>query len=108
MCLLSVYSVFLPDRVGAPRGQETLFTALSFVPRTVTCVRIFLTQVLNPGLLHCRQILYHLSYREVPAQISKGEKFSFIAFIPLTIITLYYQWRYLVTKNCSAKHDTQL
>ena len=24
---------------------------------------IFLTQELNPGLLHCRQILYHLSYR---------------------------------------------
>ena len=23
---------------------------------------IFLTQELNPGLLHCRQILYHLSY----------------------------------------------
>ena len=28
--------------------------------------RIFLTQGLNPGLLHCRQILYHLSYRENP------------------------------------------
>ena len=27
--------------------------------------RIFSTQGLNPGLLHCRQILYHLSYREV-------------------------------------------
>ena len=26
--------------------------------------RIFLTQGLNPGLLHCRQILYLLSYRE--------------------------------------------
>ena len=26
---------------------------------------IFLTQGSNPGLLHCRQILYHLSYREV-------------------------------------------
>ena len=25
----------------------------------------FLTQGLNPGLLHCRQILYHLSHREV-------------------------------------------
>ena len=24
--------------------------------------RIFLTQVSNPGLLHCRQIFYHLSY----------------------------------------------
>ena len=27
--------------------------------------RIFLTQGSNPGLLHCRQILHHLSYREV-------------------------------------------
>ena len=27
--------------------------------------RIFLNQGLNLGLLHCRQILYHLSYREV-------------------------------------------
>ena len=26
--------------------------------------RIFLTQGLNLGLLHCRQILYHLSYKE--------------------------------------------
>ena len=25
---------------------------------------IFLTQALNQGLLHCRQILYQLSYRE--------------------------------------------
>ena len=27
--------------------------------------RIFPTQGLNPGLQHCRQILYHLSFREV-------------------------------------------
>ena len=27
--------------------------------------RIFLNQESNLGLLHCRQILYHLSYREV-------------------------------------------
>ena len=26
--------------------------------------RIFLTQGFNPGLLYCRQILYHLSYRK--------------------------------------------
>ena len=29
-------------------------------------LKIFLTQGLNLSLLHCRQILYHLSYREVP------------------------------------------
>ena len=28
--------------------------------------RIFLTQELNQGLLHCRQILYQLSYQENP------------------------------------------
>ena len=28
---------------------------------------IFLTQGLNPGLLHCRRILYHLSYPGSPA-----------------------------------------
>ena len=27
---------------------------------------IFPTQESNPGLLHCRQILYHLSYNESP------------------------------------------
>ena len=27
---------------------------------------IFLTQGLNPDLLHCRQILYHLSYQGSP------------------------------------------
>ena len=26
---------------------------------------IFLTQDLNPGLLHCRQILYHLRYQGI-------------------------------------------
>ena len=29
--------------------------------------RIFLTQELNQGLLHCRQILYQLSYEGTPA-----------------------------------------
>ena len=30
---------------------------------------IFLTHRLNPGLLHCRQILYHLSYQGSPQRI---------------------------------------
>ena len=42
--------------------------------------RIFLTQGLNPGLFHCRQILYHLSYREDPKrgemQIYFGRSFK--------------------------------
>ena len=30
--------------------------------------RIFPTQGLNQGLLHCRQIFYHLSHQESPVQ----------------------------------------
>ena len=30
---------------------------------------IFLTQESNPGLLHCRQILYHLSYQGSPTSL---------------------------------------
>ena len=33
--------------------------------------RIFPTQGLNPGLLQCRQILYHLSYQEAPMRETK-------------------------------------
>ena len=41
---------------------------------------IFPTQGLNPGLLHCRQILYQLSYQEAPyvtIHISNTPKSSF-------------------------------
>ena len=31
---------------------------------------IFPPQELNPGLLHCRQILYHLRMRELPISIA--------------------------------------
>ena len=33
---------------------------------------IILTQELNPGLLHCRQILYHLSHQGSPRIINNG------------------------------------
>ena len=63
--------------------------------------RIFLTQVSNVGLLHCRQILYHLSYRENPegkkkkiqGRKSPGRLFSkpvfFFFFFPLYNFILY-------------------
>ena len=43
-----------------PQGKpkNTGMGSLSFLQQ------IFLTQELNWGLLHCRQILYHLSYEE--------------------------------------------
>ena len=34
--------------------------------------RIFLTQVSNPGLLHCRQTLYRLSHQESPITCHKS------------------------------------
>ena len=34
--------------------------------------QIFLTQELNLGLLHCRQILYQLSYQESPDMFTVG------------------------------------
>ena len=33
---------------------------------------IFPTQGLNPGLLHCRQILYQLSYKESPCDVIRS------------------------------------
>ena len=50
-----------PMRLPCPwkfPGQDT-----GMGSRTL-CQEIFPTQGSNPGLLHCRQILYHLSYRE--------------------------------------------
>ena len=35
---------------------------------------IVLTQGSNPGLLHCRQILYHLSHQGSLQEIQKGEE----------------------------------
>ena len=32
---------------------------------------VFLTQGSNPGLMHCKQILYHLSHREKPQNWNK-------------------------------------
>ena len=46
--------------MGSQRVGHDWATSLSFFLQG-----IFLTQGLNPSLLHCRQILYHLSYREV-------------------------------------------
>ena len=37
---------------------------------------IFLTQGSNPGLLNCRQILYHLSHKRSPVQGSTGHQWA--------------------------------
>ena len=51
-----------PTRLLCPwdsTGKNTVVGSHSLLER------IFLTQGSNPGLLHLRQIIYHLSYREV-------------------------------------------
>ena len=68
--------------MAVPQARTLEWVAISFTPKLlcpwnspckntrVGCHSllqgIFLTQGLNPGLLHCRQILYCLSYREIP------------------------------------------
>ena len=46
----------------------------------------FPTQGLNLGLLHCRQILYHLSYREVPLCVVVVRDFTSLVKIVLVIL----------------------
>ena len=48
-------------------GQNTEVGSLSLLQR------IFPTQGLNPGLLHCRQMLYQLSHKGSPGKI-KGKR----------------------------------
>ena len=43
---------------------------------------IFLTQGLNPGLLHCRQFVYHLSHQGRSSHTSAQEKFQILKMQP--------------------------
>ena len=45
---------------GILQGKNTGMSSCSFLQG------IFLTQASNPGLPHCRQILYHLSHQGSP------------------------------------------
>ena len=56
---------------------------------------IFLTQGSNLGLLHCRQILYHLSY-----QGSKSRSFS---GIPLVSVCFSKCWQFDLWSSASSK-----
>ena len=62
--------------------------------------RIFPTHRLNPGLLRCRQILYHLSYKEAPV--------IFIIHLVKTIVYLVH-FKYKKTQEtCISLVYTQL
>ena len=50
---------------------------------------IFPTQILNPGLQHCRQILYHLSHQGSPFTILGQDK---LAWCQLKHYNLYLQF----------------
>ena len=62
---------------------------------------IFPTEGSNPGLLHCRQILYQLSYQGSPktgtgeAQIHRGLE-GVVLFLSLCL-TAEYTWRLLLS-----------
>ena len=68
---------------------------LTLAPGRVGChfllQGIFLTQGLNPGLLHCRQILYHVSQQESLRQIIIKKLINFLQCLPLwsTLSTLH-------------------
>ena len=57
--------------------------------------RIFLTQGLNQGLLHCRQILYHLSHQG-----------SNMSGINSHWVPCFHQIEYIVSDQCVSSHGT--
>ena len=74
---------------------------------------IFLTQVLNPGLLHCRQILYHRATRE--ALITRKHPLYVLSILVLCYIFgelldrflyffnkfVHFNWRLITSQYCS-------
>ena len=46
-------------------SRQEYWSGLSFPSPGVGVGGVFLTQGLNPGLLHCRQILYRLSHQAI-------------------------------------------
>ena len=55
-----------------PQGKPKNKSSLSFLQG------IFLTQESNQGLLHCRRILYQLSYQGGPKHQNEGQKVYFL------------------------------
>ena len=51
---------------------------------------IFPTQGSNPGLLHCRQILYHLSHQKSPKSLN--DMFNQMHLMVMLILPLCQDW----------------
>ena len=58
---------------------------------------IFPTQGLNPGLPHCRRILYHLSYQGSPLVLPNNIKY----------LKIYYYHNSYIPCKCSCPHVAQ-
>ena len=71
---------------------------------------IFLTQGLNPGLLHCRQMFYHLSHQGSPIGIEKSigieKAFFLVERYKIDTINLF-TW-YIYTLPCFRENLRQL
>ena len=66
---------------SGPPGQNTAVGSLSLLQG------IFPTQGSNPGLLHCRWILYHLSHQGSPKVSCRGAK---VVFNPLATVSVTF------------------
>ena len=51
---------------------------------------IFLTQELNPGLLHCRQTLYHLSHQGNPNEVTTEHRVHFPVIYDKFLLVNYF------------------
>ena len=98
-----------PIRLLCPRGKNTRVGCYVFFQG------IFLNQGSNPGLLHCRQILFCLSHQESPSQMPqttinciiegvKYENFTFCQFLEF----LFSQLKIRYIKKALAKEITFL
>ena len=82
-------------------GQNTGVGSLSLLQR------IFPTQGSNPGLLHCRLILYHLSHKRSPKNIKSRswKKYSTFQFRQSCFRVSMGRWNWKVAQSCPTLCD---
>ena len=57
---------------------------------------------LNPGLLNCRQILYHLSHQGNVFRGMVNTTYSFIHLFPCSSLSFFYSWKWALFQTCNA------
>ena len=101
----SLWSCGLYNPWNSP-GQNTGMGSLSLLQG------IFLTQGLNPGLLYCRQILYHLSHQGSPrilewvacpfsSRSSRPRNQTGVSYIAGSFFTSWAIWKPTASQNVS-------